>query len=71
MSVLDPHLPDGVHAWRDGVNFVKAGARLYLEGTDTLAGSVVTMDTCVRNFVKFTGCTLGEAVRCATFNPAQ
>jgi len=71
MAVLDPNLPDGVHPWRDGVNFVKSGSRLYLEGTDTLAGSCVSMDVCVRNLVKFTGCSLGEAVRCATWNPAQ
>ena len=71
MKILDPHLQDGVHAWRDGKRFVKAGDRLYLEGTDTLAGSVVTLDKCVRNFARFTGCSLGEALRCATFAPAR
>jgi N-acetylglucosamine-6-phosphate deacetylase len=71
MKILDPHLRDGVHEWRDGQRFVKEGEKLYLEGTDTLAGSVVTLDKCVRNFVSFTGCTLGEALRCATFNPAR
>jgi len=50
---------------------VKEGAKLYLEGTDTLAGSVVTLDTCVRNFSRFTGCSLGEAIKCVTFNPAR
>ncbi|KAI0827641.1 Metallo-dependent hydrolase [Trametes gibbosa] len=71
MKILDPHLKDGVHEWRDGKRFVKAGDKLYLEGTDTLAGSVVTLDKCVRNFSRFTGCSLGEAIRCATFNPAR
>lgn len=33
--------------------------------------SVVTLDTCVRNFSRFTGCSLGEAIKCATFNPAR
>ncbi len=33
--------------------------------------SVVTLDKCVRNFTKFTGCTLGEAIKCATVNPAK
>jgi N-acetylglucosamine-6-phosphate deacetylase len=32
---------------------------------------VVTLDVCVRNFAKFTGCSLGEALKCATFNPAK
>ncbi|KAI0919327.1 hypothetical protein AcV5_002278 [Taiwanofungus camphoratus] len=71
MKILDPHLQDGVHEWRDGKRFVKQGDKLYLEGTDTLAGSVVTLDKCVRNFSRFTGCSLGEAIKCATFNPAK
>ncbi|KAH9833474.1 Metallo-dependent hydrolase [Rhodofomes roseus] len=71
MKILDPHLHDGVHEWRDGKRFVKEGDKLYLEGTDTLAGSVVTLDKCVRNFSRFTGCSLGEAIKCATFNPAR
>jgi N-acetylglucosamine-6-phosphate deacetylase len=45
MKILDPHLQDGVHEWCDGKRFVKEGVKLYLEGTDTLAGSVVTLDT--------------------------
>ncbi|PSR77942.1 hypothetical protein PHLCEN_2v7642 [Hermanssonia centrifuga] len=71
MKILDPNLKDGVHEWRDGKRFVKEGDKLYLEGTDTLAGSVVTLDKCVRNFSRFTGCSLGEAIKCATYNPAK
>lgn len=92
MKVLDPHLQDGVYEWRDGQRYVKEGDRLYLEGTDTLAGrcgtnnwlripefllieplppSVITLDKCVRNFSRFTGCSLGEAIKCATYNPAK
>jgi N-acetylglucosamine-6-phosphate deacetylase len=41
MKILDPHLQDGVHEWRDGKRFVKEGVKLYLEGTDTLAGRYV------------------------------
>lgn len=71
MKILDPNLKDGVHEWRDGKKLVKEGFKLYLEGTTTLAGSIVALDTCIRNFVKFTGCSLGEAIKCATFNPAR
>ncbi|KIM82614.1 carbohydrate esterase family 9 protein [Piloderma croceum F 1598] len=71
MKILDPNLHDGVHEWRDGKRFVKEGDKLYLEGTNTLAGSVVTLDKCVRNFSRFTGCSLGEAIKCATYNPAK
>ncbi|KAF8070735.1 carbohydrate esterase family 9 protein [Lyophyllum atratum] len=70
-KILDPNLSDGVHEWRDGQRFVKEGFKLYLEGTNTLAGSVITLDTCVRNFSRFTGCSLGEAIKCATYNPAK
>ncbi|KAH9012798.1 carbohydrate esterase family 9 protein [Lactarius hengduanensis] len=79
MKILDPHLKDGVHEWRDGKRFVKEGIRLYLEGTDRSRGvsvqtndrrSVVTLDTCVSSqLFAFTGCSLGEAIKCATFNP--
>ncbi|KAF8590850.1 carbohydrate esterase family 9 protein [Ramaria rubella] len=70
MPILDPHLKDGIHPWRDGRRLVKQGVRLYVEGTETLAGSVVSLDICVRNFSQFTGCTLGQAIKCATYNPA-
>ncbi|KXN87488.1 Putative N-acetylglucosamine-6-phosphate deacetylase [Leucoagaricus sp. SymC.cos] len=71
MKILDPHLKDGAYEWREGQRYIKEGDRLYLEGTDTLAGSVVTLDKCVRNFSRFTGCSLGEAIKCATYNPAK
>ncbi|KAG9076103.1 hypothetical protein FRC06_009701, partial [Ceratobasidium sp. 370] len=71
MSMLDPHLPDGVHEWRDGKRLVKNGDKLFIEGTDTLAGSVVTLPKCVRNFMAFTSATLGQAIKCATYNPAK
>ena len=41
MKILDANLKDGVHEWRDGKRFVKEGDKLYLEGTDTLAGRSV------------------------------
>ena len=83
MKILDPHLKDGVHEWHDGKRFMKEGAKLYIEGTDTLASrcvssvspsgaihtdqfvtafSVVTLDTCVRNFSRFTGCSLSLGI---------
>ena len=31
----------------------------------------MTLDKCVRNFTRFTGCSLGEAIKCATYNPAR
>jgi len=71
MKILDPHLKNGIHDWRDGRRFYKEGDKLYVEGTTTLAGSVITLDKCVRNFVRYTGCSMGEAIKCATYNPAK
>jgi len=47
---------------RDGVARLSDG---------TLAGSTLTMNQAVKNFMEFTGCSLPEAVRCATLNPAR
>ena len=41
------------------------------QGKETLAGSVLTLDAAVRNARSFTGCTLAEALRLATRNPAR
>ena len=41
------------------------------ENEDTLAGSIVSIDECVRNFMEYTGFTLEEAIRNATSNPAK
>ena len=45
------------------------GDRCELEGR--LAGSVLTLHRAVRNMMKFTGCTLQEALRMTTANPAN
>lgn len=45
--------------------------RLHRRSSTDAFLSVVTMDTCVRNFSWFTGCSLGEAIKCATYNPAK
>mmetsp|Transcript_38526 Transcript_38526/g.65830 ORF Transcript_38526/g.65830 Transcript_38526/m.65830 type:complete len:134 (+) Transcript_38526:2-403(+) len=63
-------LGDGEHMLGT-MNVCIRGDRATLAGTDTLAGSVVSMDTCVKRFHKFTGCTLGEALLCATLHPAM
>jgi len=71
MPMIDPHLKDGVYDWREGKRVIKEGAKLYIEGTDTLAGSVVSLDSCVRKFARFTASSIGKAIVCATYNPAK
>jgi N-acetylglucosamine-6-phosphate deacetylase len=47
----------------------KGGA--YIKGTNTLAGSTITIDECIRNFQKFTNCSTVEAIEAATLHPAR
>ena len=62
-------LPDGEYSLGGLPVFVKEGVARLSDGT--LAGSTLTMDRAVRNFLEFTGCSLPEAVRCAALNPAR
>ncbi|KAK9704233.1 N-acetyl-glucosamine-6-phosphate deacetylase [Basidiobolus ranarum] len=49
----------------------KSEDRVYIQGTTILAGSVITIDACVRNFRLFTGCSIIEAIEAATLHPAR
>ena len=62
-------LPDGQFTLGDLPVVVRQGIARLSDGT--LAGSTLTMDRAVKNFMEFTGCSLPEAVRCATLNPAR
>lgn len=42
-----------------------------IKGTDTLCGSIATMIDCVRGLIDATGCSLVEALRCASEHPAR
>lgn len=43
----------------------------YVEGTDTLAGSITPMIQCVSNLRNFTKCSIVDALECATLHPAR
>ena len=45
--------------------------RATLAGTNTLAGAVPTLIDCVRNLMKFTGCSAADAINCASLHPAR
>ncbi len=49
--------------------FVRDATARLADGT--LAGSTLTMDKAVKNFIAATGCSLPEAVRAASLNPAR
>jgi len=62
-------LADGVYRLGKLTIFVTNGVVRLFNGV--LAGSTLTMERAVQNFMKFTNCSLPEAVRCATLNPAR
>ena len=71
-------LPKGRHSLGDSVVEIKeakledrVSIKATLADTDTLAGAVVTMDECVRNFYHFAKCSIPEALEAATINPAR
>ena len=63
-------LPDGTYSGNTLVPHqqVKAGPIATIEGTNTLIGSCTTVGDAVRNLIKWSGCTVAEAVRCVTEN---
>ncbi|KAI9690860.1 MAG: hypothetical protein M1822_008479 [Bathelium mastoideum] len=66
-------LADGVYAGHAQVEGrqVKSGSRVVKEGTETLVGGCASLQECVRNLMAFSGCSLAQAVRCATENIAD
>mmetsp|Transcript_12657 Transcript_12657/g.19035 ORF Transcript_12657/g.19035 Transcript_12657/m.19035 type:complete len:418 (+) Transcript_12657:60-1313(+) len=62
-------LNDGQHTL-GSMRVEKRDKRATIVGTETLAGSVVSMDECLRSFVEFTGVSPGEALLKCTLAPA-
>ncbi|MCO6185201.1 N-acetylglucosamine-6-phosphate deacetylase [Rhizobium sp. L1K21] len=63
-------LDEGIH--QIGTRSIeKRPDRAVLEGTETLVGSILTLNVAVRNMIEFTGCPTYEAINCASRNPAQ
>ena len=61
-------MPDGIYTLGNFSVEVKDGVCL---SDGTLSGSVLTMDRAVDNLQRFTGASLGTAVRLASLNPAR
>ncbi|HLJ79807.1 MAG TPA: N-acetylglucosamine-6-phosphate deacetylase [Acidobacteriaceae bacterium] len=62
-------MPDGSY-WLGELEVRVKNGRAVI-GEDTLAGSTLTLDAAVRNFMRFTGVSLQEAAALATRNPAR
>lgn len=68
-SIRGKGLDDGTYDLGGQEVTVKRDTALLSDGT--LAGSVLKMDEAVRNVMKFTDCTLRDAVQMASTNPAK
>jgi N-acetylglucosamine-6-phosphate deacetylase len=63
-------MPDG-DVLLGGTRVTVGGGRATLPGTDTIAGSTLTMDAALANAVRWLGVTVEQAVTMASANPAR
>jgi N-acetylglucosamine-6-phosphate deacetylase len=70
-SISATGMPEGEYRIGDVEVIVKNGRCILAGSSGTLAGSVLTMDRAVANFVAFTRAELPDAVTLATRNPAR
>ena len=63
-------LSDGVHSL-GSMEVHKTGRRATVVGTDTLAGSVVSMIDCVKSLKQFSKCSIAEAISKCTLSPSK
>ncbi|CAM1507569.1 Fc.00g072100.m01.CDS01 [Cosmosporella sp. VM-42] len=69
-AVMFMGMEDGTYEWTNGQWTVKEGMTLKLEGTSTLAGSAIDLPSCVNNLLRWTGCSIPDALRAVTATPA-
>ena len=62
-------MPNGRYKYGVGKTIIKKDYRIYIKG-GTLAGSVAPLNFDVYNLARSTSCSLEEAVKMATWNPA-
>ncbi|KAL3427179.1 N-acetylglucosamine-6-phosphate deacetylase [Phlyctema vagabunda] len=66
-------LPDGIHPGHAQIPFnqLKAGNKVTIENTDTLVGTCIGLDECVRNLMSWAELSIQDAVRCVTDHVAD
>lgn len=66
-------LPDGTYPGHAQIPFrqVKQGNKVTISGTETLIGTCIGLDECVRNMMAWAEIGVEEAVRCVTENVAS
>lgn len=68
-AMLPAGMPNGTYQTNEGELTLEKGSLTNQKGN--LAGSVLTLERAVKNFMDFTGCELTDALRMATYNPAR
>jgi N-acetylglucosamine-6-phosphate deacetylase len=63
-------LADGEY-YLGGQHVSVVDGKAVVSGTETLAGSIVSLDQCIRNLINITSCTLPEAINTVTITPAS
>jgi len=63
-------LPDGLYPGHAQIPFkqLKSGNKVTIEGTETLIGTCIGLDECVRNLMVWAGIGVEKAVLCVTEN---
>ncbi|KAK4507792.1 hypothetical protein PRZ48_001527 [Zasmidium cellare] len=69
-AVMFMGMEDGTYEWTNGQRTVKKGLTLQLEETNTLAGSAIDLPSCINNLIRWTGCSVPEALQAVTSTPA-
>jgi len=69
-SMMATGVGDGVYAWGEEELEVQ-GNRATIRGSDILAGSVLTLNTAIKNIADWTGVTINQAINMASLNPAR
>jgi N-acetylglucosamine-6-phosphate deacetylase len=64
-------LPEGDYDMGEGRIITVADGLAKVKGTDTIAGSTLTMERAVQNIVRFAGVTVPQASRMASANQAR
>lgn len=68
-AMLPTGMPNGKYQTSEGELTLDKGSLINNDGN--LAGSVLTLERAVKNFMDFTGCELTDALRMVTYNPAK
>ncbi|TSB47347.1 N-acetylglucosamine-6-phosphate deacetylase [Alkalicoccobacillus porphyridii] len=68
-SIRAKGLENGIYDLGGQDVYVENGRASLVDGT--LAGSLLRMDEAIRNMLEFTGCSLADAIKMASLNPAK